>query len=204
MLVVIDYGMGNLKSIENALIYLKIPFKISREIRDIRESKALLLPGVGAFMDGMLNLKQFGLDEVIKEEVSAGKPLLGICLGMQMLFEKSFEIQETAGLGLINGEIRLLEPKENVKIPHIGWNRLDKKNDDFIVENINEKSFVYYVHSFGAVNVKDDNIICTSEYGGIEIPGIVKEGNVYGAQFHPEKSGNVGLDILKKFGELML
>lgn len=204
MLVVIDYGMGNLKSVENALMHLDIPFIISGEINDLRNSTGLLLPGVGSFMDGMKNLKEKGLDVVIKEEVKNGKPLLGICLGMQMLFDRSFEVKETEGLGLIGGEIELLNPKVKVKIPHIGWNKLDKINNDYLIENLDDSSFVYYVHSFGATNVEKENLLCTSEYGGINIPGLVKKRNVYGAQFHPEKSGDVGLKLLKKFGELIL
>lgn len=203
MLVVIDYGMGNLKSIENALLQLDIPFKISKEIQDIKSAKGLLLPGVGAFSDGMKNLRENGLDIFIKEEVKKGKPLLGICLGMQMLFNKSFEGKETEGLGLITGEVRLLNTKEKVKVPHVGWNRLDTVNEDVLIEEFNTDIFVYYVHSFFASNVPEKNIICTSEYGGINIPGIVREKNVYGAQFHPEKSGEKGLEIIKKFWRLI-
>lgn len=203
MIVVIDYGMGNLKSIENALLYLGIPFKISKDKGDLSKASAILLPGVGAFADGMKNLNEKGLDTCIKEEVLKGKPLLGICLGMQMLFNRSFEGGETTGLGLIDGDIVKLDPKIKVKIPHIGWNRLDKVNDDIVISNVKGNSFVYYVHSYGAQNVNKEDVLCTSEYGELEIPGLVRKGKVYGAQFHPEKSGNTGLEIIKSFWEMI-
>lgn len=203
MLSVIDYGMGNLKSIENALNYIGIKYKITDNIQDLKDSNGILLPGVGAFKDGMSNLRKNGLDEVIIDEALNGKPLLGICLGMQMLFNRGFEGEETEGLKLIDGEVKFLEMDNMVKVPHIGWNRLDIINDDHILKGLNTDSFVYYVHSYSAKNVKNENIICVSEYGGQEIVSLVRKDNIYGAQFHPEKSGEVGLEILRNFGEMI-
>lgn len=202
MITIIDYGMGNLKSVVNACRFLNIEVNISDKEDEIRSSKALILPGVGAFPDSMKNLKKTGLDKVIIEEVRNGKPLLGICLGMQMLFDKSYEGEECEGLGLIEGTIERLSG--DIKIPHIGWNSLDYRNEDILLNHIDEGSFVYYVHSYYA-NVKNkENLIATSRYGDIDIPGLVRNKNVFGAQFHPEKSGDIGLKILKNFKEAVL
>ena len=203
MVVIIDYGMGNLKNVYNALKYLNIPSKISNEISEIKASDKLILPGVGAFNKAMYNLNDMGLTDVIKDKVNKGTPLLGICLGMQMIFEKGYENGECDGLGFIDGQVKILEPKEKVKIPHIGWNRLEYNNQNDLIKGLEEDSFVYYVHSYAATNVKDENLIGFSNYGGIKVPSIVCKDNVYGTQFHPEKSGEVGLRILKNFGEVI-
>ena len=201
MVVIIDYGMGNLKNVYNALKYLNIPSKISNEISEIKASDKLILPGVGAFNKAMYN--DMGLTDVIKDKVNKGTPLLGICLGMQMIFEKGYENGECDGLGFIDGQVKILEPKEKVKIPHIGWNRLEYNNQNDLIKGLEEDSFVYYVHSYAATNVKDENLIGFSNYGGIKVPSIVCNDNIYGTQFHPEKSGEVGLRILKNFGEVI-
>lgn len=205
MIVIIDYGMGNLKSVNNALNHLGLENKISDDVNEIRNADGLILPGVGAFPDAMETIEKKGLDKIIKEEVQKGKPLLGICLGMQLLFEKSYEGIEKNGLGLIKGSIvKMREDKENnIKIPHIGWNNLvcNKKHD--VLKNVKEGSFVYYVHSYYAQGYDDKDLIAYSEYGGNKIPGLVSHKNVIGAQFHPEKSGECGLEILKNFGELI-
>ena len=203
MVVIIDYGMGNLKNVYNALKYLNIPSKISNEISEIKASDKLILPGVGAFNKAMYNLNDMGLTDVIKDKVNKGTPLLGICLGMQMIFEKGYENGECDGLGFIDGQVKILEPKEKVKIPHIGWNRLEYNNQNDLIKGLEEDSFVYYVHSYAATNVKDENLIGFSNYGGIKVPSIVCNDNIYGTQFHPEKSGAVGLRILKNFGEVI-
>lgn len=203
MVVIIDYGMGNLKNVYNALKYLNIPSKISNEISEIKASDKLILPGVGAFNKAMYNLNDMGLTDVIKDKVNKGTPLLGICLGMQMIFEKGYENGECDGLGFIDGQVKILEPKEKVKIPHIGWNRLEYNNQNDLIKGLEEDSFVYYVHSYAATNVKDENLIGFSNYGGIKVPSIVCNDNIYGTQFHPEKSGEVGLKILKNFGEVI-
>ena len=203
MIVIIDYGMGNLKNVYNALKYLNIPSKISNEISEIKNADKLILPGVGAFNKAMFNLNDMGLTDAIKNKVNGGTPLLGICLGMQMIFQKGYENGECDGLGFIDGEVKLLEPKEKAKIPHIGWNRLEYNSKNDLIKGLDENSFVYYVHSYAATNVKDENLIGFSNYGGIKVPSIVCNDNIYGTQFHPEKSGEVGLRILKNFGEVI-
>lgn len=202
MVVIIDYGMGNLKSVYNALKKLECECKISSDIEEIRKADKLILPGVGAFKDCMDNLNKAGLPDVIREEVAKGKPLLGICLGMQVLFQKGFEGEECEGLGLLQGEVRLMEDP-NVKIPHIGWNNLEKNRDDDLLNGLNDKPFVYYVHSYRATGYRDEDLVGFSTYGSLKIPGLVRKGNVIGAQFHPEKSGEIGLQILKNFKEMV-
>ncbi|MDR5587658.1 MULTISPECIES: imidazole glycerol phosphate synthase subunit HisH [Clostridium] len=205
MIVIIDYGMGNLKSISNALNNLEIENKISSNKNEIENSKGIILPGVGAFKDAMCNIKEKSLDTIIKKEAENGKPLLGICLGMQLLFEKGFERYEEEGLGLLKGNIvKLKEDKNNnVKIPHIGWNNLIYNKKDELCKCVEEGDFVYYVHSYCAQGYDEEDLIAYSEYGINEIPGIVRHKNIIGAQFHPEKSGDVGLRLLKNFGELI-
>lgn len=202
MITIIDYGMGNLKSVYNALKKVNFDCQISSEVTDIEMADKLILPGVGAFKDAMDNLQNLDLILPIRKKVNDGCPLLGICLGMQMLFEEGYECELRKGLGFIGGKIKLMNSKENLKIPHIGWNRLEFNRENKILNNINKESFVYYVHSFMATEMIDENLIAYSKYGDINIPGIVNKGNVYGMQFHPEKSGEVGLKILKNFGLL--
>lgn len=203
MIVIIDYGMGNLKNVYNALKHLNIPSKVSNEISEIKGANKLILPGVGAFNKAMYNLNNRGLTDVIKDKVNSGTPILGICLGMQMLFQKGYENGECNGLSFIDGNVKLLEPKEKVKIPHIGWNRLEYNSQNDLIKGLDENSFVYYVHSYAATDMNDKNLIGFSNYGGIKVPSIVCKDNVYGTQFHPEKSGEVGLKILKNFGEVI-
>lgn len=205
MIVIIDYGMGNLKSVRNALNYLGIENKISANPEEIKSADALILPGVGAFPDAMETIEKLGLDKVIKEEIEKGKYLLGICLGMQMLFEKGYEGIERNGLGLLKGSIvKMKDDKErNIKIPHIGWNNLKYSKQDEIFKDIDEGKYVYYVHSYFAQEYNNDDLVAYSEYGENKIPGVVRCKNVIGAQFHPEKSGTIGLNILKNFGELI-
>lgn len=202
MITIIDYGMGNLKSVYNAVKKVNFDCQISSEVTDIEMADKLILPGVGAFKDAMDNLQNLDLILPIRKKVNDGCPLLGICLGMQMLFEEGYECELRKGLGFIEGKIKLMNSKENLKIPHIGWNRLEFNRENKILNNINKESFVYYVHSFMATEMIDENLIAYSKYGDINIPGIVNKGNVYGMQFHPEKSGEVGLKILKNFGVL--
>lgn len=202
MITIIDYGMGNLKSVYNALKKVNFDCQISSEVTDIEIADKLILPGVGAFKDAMDNLQNLDLILPIRKKVNDGCPLLGICLGMQMLFDEGYECELRKGLGFIEGKIKLMNSKENLKIPHIGWNRLEFNRENKILNNINKESFVYYVHSFMATEMIDENLIAYSKYGDINIPGIVNKGNVYGMQFNPEKSGEVGLKILKNFGVL--
>ena len=205
MIVIIDYGMGNLKSVKNALDFLGLENKISSDEEEIRKADGLILPGVGAFPDAMDTIERLALDKIIRKEVANNKPLLGICLGMQLLFEKGFEGLERSGLGLLKGNIvKMKDDKENnIKIPHIGWNNLIYNKKDELFNSIEEGKFVYYVHSYFAQGYKDEDLVAYSEYGENKIPGVVRCKNVMGAQFHPEKSGTVGLDILKNFGELI-
>lgn len=197
MIAIIDYGMGNLKSVQNALAHLNCPAKITSNPQDIETADGLILPGVGAFPDCMANLHKANVIPIIKEEVAKGKPLLGICLGMQVLFEKSYEVEECEGLGLLQGEIvKMIDPE--VKIPHIGWNRLESNNSDPLLANL-DQSFVYYVHSYYASRYRDEDLLAYSNYGTLRIPGAFRKGNIMATQFHPEKSGEDGLQILRNF-----
>lgn len=202
MIAVIDYGVGNLFSLGSSLSYLGIENKITSQKSDIIKAERIILPGVGAFPDAIKKLREAGLVDVVKEEALNGKPLLGICLGMQMLFDKSYEFGIYEGLGLVKGDICPLQDDlpDGLKVPHIGWNSLDFKKQDPLLRYIKEGAYVYYVHSFYAKNCLEDTI-ATSEYG-IDVTGIVRRGSVYGTQFHPEKSGKVGLGLLQAFAEI--
>ena len=202
MIVIIDYGMGNLKSVYNALKKIDCECKISSDINDIKAADGLILPGVGAFPDCMDNLKKSNLIDVIVEEANNGKPLLGICLGMQVLFEKGYEGEEREGLKLLKGSIRKMEDSK-VKIPHIGWNNLEKNREDELLKGLPDNTFVYYVHSYRACEYNDEDLVAYSSYGDLKIPGLFRKGNIMGAQFHPEKSGEDGLNILRNFKELI-
>lgn len=200
MIAIIDYGAGNIFSVKNALDHLNLESELVSDADKIKAADAVILPGVGAFPAAMKMLEKSGLIEVIKEE-AAKKPFLGICLGMQMIFEKGYEFEECDGLGLIGGSVRKMEESELI-IPHMGWNKLEKLNDCPLLENIGDDEFVYFVHSYKA-HCDDRNIAAYCEYGG-RVPALVYDGKfVYGAQFHPEKSGETGLKILKSFGGLI-
>lgn len=199
MIAIIDYGAGNLFSVKNALDFLGLENKITKDPADLRAADRLILPGVGAFADAMRMLNESGLVDVIREEVQK-KPLLGICLGMQMLFEKGYEFGETDGLGLIKGCVKLMEPEGNLAIPHIGWNELEKNVECPLLAKCGEGEYVYFVHSYAA-ECDSKNVAAYCDYG-MKVPALVFEGNVYGAQFHPEKSGETGLNILRCFAVL--
>mgnify|MGYP001331027703 CR=1 FL=1 len=199
MIAIIDYGAGNIFSIKNALDYLGEENKLTKDKNDLVNADAIILPGVGAFPSAMKMLDESGLTETVKEQ-ALKKPFLGICLGMQMLFEKSYEFEECDGLGLIKGKVDLI-PTKKYNIPHMGWNGLEVINDCPLSKNLNGQ-YVYFVHSYQAF-CNEENISAQCEYDG-KIPALVwNGGTVYGAQFHPEKSGSVGLDILKNFGGLV-
>lgn len=203
MIALIDYGVGNLFSLKCSFAKVSEDVTVTSDKETIRKADKLILPGVGAFADAARKLRETGLDKVIIDEVNKGKPLLGICLGMQMLFEKSFEYGEHEGLGLIKGEVRPISEmiEKGLKIPHIGWNYLklnDKNNPLF--KYIKEGDYVYFVHSYAAVNC-GEHAVAVTEYGGT-LTAAAANGNVYGCQFHPEKSGDVGLNILRAFCEL--
>ena len=208
MIAVIDYGVGNLFSLLSSLNYVGLDTKLTNNIEEIKNAKGIILPGVGAFRDAIGNLEKYGLKETLINEAKNGKPFLGICLGMQMLFEKSYEYGEYEGLGLINGTVeeikKYISKNSDLKIPHMGWNSLainDGFKDDKILKDVDNNEYVYYVHSYFA-KTDTKNIVAYSEYG-TKIPGIVKNENVYGMQFHPEKSGDTGLKLLKNWGELI-
>ena len=200
MIAIIDYGAGNIFSVKNALDYLGLESALVKDEKSIREADEIILPGVGAFPAAMKMLEETGLVPVIKEEAKK-KPFLGICLGMQLIFEKGYEFEECDGLGLIPGSVRKME-EPGLIIPHMGWNKLEKLNDCPLLENIGDEEFVYFVHSYKA-ETEDKFIAAYSQYGG-RVPALVWDGNfVYGAQFHPEKSGGTGLKILRSFGNLV-
>ena len=200
MIAIIDYGAGNLFSVKNALDYLHIETMITANPADLNAADGLILPGVGAFRDAMAMLNNSGFTEAIKQQTAAGKPLLGICLGMQMLFEKGYEFGETDGLGLIPGCVQLIDGG-GLKIPHMGWNDLTVLHDCALSEGVQDGDYVYFVHSYRA-ETNDDYISCYTTYNE-KIPGLVFHNNIYGAQFHPEKSGQVGMTILKNFAKLV-
>ena len=200
MIALIDYGAGNLFSVKNALDYLQIENQITANPAELAAADGMILPGVGAFRDAMTMLNQSGFTEAIKQQVKAGKPLLGICLGMQMLFEKGYEFGETDGLGLIPGCVQRID-SGGLKIPHMGWNDLTVLHDCALSADVQDGDYVYFVHSYRA-ETSDDYISCYATYHE-KIPGLVFCDNIYGAQFHPEKSGQVGMGILKNFARLV-
>lgn len=202
MIAVVDYGVGNLFSLSSSLSAIGAQTVVTGDAEVIRAADKILLPGVGAFEDAARKLRESGLAEVVCEEARAGKPLLGICLGMQLLFEKSYEFGEFEGLGLIRGSVRPIADviPSDLKIPHIGWNALHMKKESALFRHIKDGDCVYFVHSFYAADC-EESVIATSEYGA-ELTAAVASGNIYGCQFHPEKSGAVGLSILKAFAEI--
>ena len=202
MITIVDYGVGNLFSLKSSLELIGADCTVTSEESVLRSADKILLPGVGAFEDAAKKLRDSGLSGVVRELAAAGKPLLGICLGMQLLFEKSYEYGEHDGLGLIPGSVRPIRDviPERYKIPHIGWNALHFRQDCPIFKYLSEGDCVYFVHSFYAADC-EPYVTATAEYGA-ELTAAVANGNVYGCQFHPEKSGNTGLSILKAFAEL--
>ncbi len=203
MIAIIDYGVGNLFSLKSSLAAIGADAVVTADTQVIKAADKIILPGVGAFGDAAAKLRESGMADVVKGEAAEGKPLMGICLGMQLLLERSFEYGEHEGLGLIKGEIRPITdviPSE-LKVPHIGWNALSFKGEKSpIFKYINEGDHVYFVHSFYGAEC-EESVIATAEYGATLTAAVARE-NVYGCQFHPEKSGDVGLRILKAFTEL--
>ena len=202
MIAIIDYGVGNLFSLESSFAAIGAEVTVTADPAILRQADKLLLPGVGAFEDAAKKLRQSGLDAVVRELAAKGKPLLGICLGMQLLFDESYEYGCHKGLGLIPGGVKPFAdviPKD-LKIPHIGWNALHFQKDCPIFREIKEGDCVYFVQSFFATSCEDFTV-ATAEYGAALTAAVAKD-NIYGCQFHPEKSGAVGLKILKAFAEL--
>ena len=201
MIAIIDYDAGNIKSVEKALIYLKQEVVVTGEREEILKADKVILPGVGAFGDAMANLRKMGLDEVIHRVVAQNTPFLGICLGLQLLFERSDEAFGVSGLGVLKGEILRIPDKEGLKIPHMGWNSLHLENNGRLFKGIAEQSYVYFVHSY-YLKAEEESIVKASAEYSTHIHASVESGNVFACQFHPEKSSDVGMKILKNFVEL--
>ncbi len=202
MVAIIDYGVGNLFSLKSSLREIGAEAVVTSDEKVIAEADRIILPGVGAFEDAARKLRESGMAEVVKREAAAGKPMMGICLGMQLMFDVGYEYGVHEGLGLIKGSVRPIADviPEGYKIPHIGWNLLKFKRESPLFKYIKEDDYVYFVHSYYAAEC-DESVIAVTEYGA-ELTAAVANGNVYGCQFHPEKSGEVGMNILKAFMEL--
>jgi len=203
---IVDYDIGNVRSIINVFKKFDIEIILTKDKKDILEANGVVLPGVGAFAHGMENLKKYGLIDILNEYVKTNKPFLGICLGMQMLLEESEEFGITKGLGYIKGKIIKLPIKNDEKLPHVSWNEIKQKNiawKNTILDSIEENSNMYFVHSFVAVPESESNILSTTEYGGIEFCSAVIKGNIYGTQFHPEKSATIGLKVIENFVKIV-
>ena len=201
MIAIIDYDAGNIKSVEKALQKLGADVVITKDAEEILRADKVILPGVGAFGDAMSNLKKYGLDKVIYQVVEKGTPFLGICLGLQLLFKRSDETPGVDGLGILKGEILRIPEKDSLKIPHMGWNSLHLQNQGRLFQGLPEQSYVYFVHSY-YLKAEDEEIVkATTDYS-VNIHASVEKDNVFACQFHPEKSSDVGLKILKNFVEL--
>jgi glutamine amidotransferase len=200
MIAIIDYGAGNIKSLQFALNRLHFDTCLTVDETVIQKSKAIILPGVGAFSNAIAALDKSGLSKILQAEAKNGKPILGICLGMQLFYDKSYEDGEWEGLQLLKGGISRIS--SSVKVPHMGWNTLTQHQDSSLLNGVKKKDYVYFVHSYKVTNHDQQTLLASSQYGG-DIPAIVQENNIIGMQFHPEKSGAAGLQILKNFGEMI-
>lgn len=200
MIAIIDYGMGNLYSVSKALERMNVDYIVSNEEAVLEKADGYILPGVGAFKDAMAILNESGLTTFIQKIVADGKPLLGICLGMQLLFDESEENGVTKGLSLLSGKVVKIPETTNgstLKVPHMGWNELQIENQSPLLSEING-GYAYFVHSYYVDSEQSDSLLATADYG-VDVPAVVGKGNVYGTQFHPEKSSELGLDILKNY-----
>ncbi|MDD5931732.1 MAG: imidazole glycerol phosphate synthase subunit HisH [Oscillospiraceae bacterium] len=203
MIAIVDYGVGNLFSLSSSLKALGLEAEVTREAGRLRAAERIILPGVGAFGDAKAKLDETGLVPLLKEEAEK-KPFLGICLGMQLLFETGYEYGRHQGLGFVPGQVVDLRGDlvdKSLKVPHMGWNSLQIKREDPIFKYVADGEYVYYVHSFYGKNCAGSTL-ATSRYGNVDVTGVVRSGNVWGTQFHPEKSGDTGLRLLKAFAEL--
>ena len=201
MIAIIDYAAGNLKSVEKALLFFGQECVVTRDPKTILGADKVILPGVGAFGDAMEKLHRFGLVDVIRQVTAAGTPFLGICLGLQLLFRSSDESPGVEGLGVLDGEIVSIPPKEGYKIPHMGWNSLKIREGAGLFQGIGQDPYVYFVHSYYLKADHPEDVAATTEYI-VPIHASVEHGNVFACQFHPEKSGDIGLQILKNFCDL--
>lgn len=200
MLAIVDYGVGNLFSLRSSFACIGAQATVTSDAKEILRADKVVLPGVGAFGDAVRKLRESGLFDVVKSVAEEGKPLLGICLGMQLLFEKSYEFGTFDGLGLLKGNVTYLGDVVDLKIPHIGWNALDIKKESQLLRYVKNGDHVYFVHSYHATEC-GDSVVATTEYG-YPVTACVQKDNVFGCQFHPEKSGEVGLNILRAFCEV--
>ena len=200
-LVIIDYGLGNLFGLKQACLAVGLDPIITNEKKEISNAKAIILPGVGAFPRAMKKLQHYKFDTAIKQEVAMGKPLLGICLGMQLICSRSFEFGETRGLGLIEADVIEMQPKEGLKVPHMGWNNLCSIQDSKLLADINDNNTYYFVHSFSVKSSKE-NVLAFTDHTE-KFASVIGKGNVFGAQFHPEKSAKAGLTFLSNFARLV-
>lgn len=198
MISIIDYGAGNLKSVQNALAYLECPSRIIDDPRELMASQAAILPGVGAFGDAMNSMNRTGFADAVREYAASGRPLLGICLGMQLLFDASEESPGVQGLSVLPGTLRRIPNTDGQKVPHMGWNSLQMIQTGGVFRGIAQGSYVYFVHSYYLSCSGDDFIAAATQYG-VPIGAAVQKGNVAATQFHPEKSGEVGLTMLRNF-----
>ena len=195
---IVDYGVGNLKSVSNAMAYIGYETRITSDPGDLERAGAIILPGVGAFPDAADKLRDTGLDQVLAAQAGR-KPILGICLGMQLLFDRGEEGRECEGLYLVSGSVKRIETE--LKLPHIGWNSLSFQNNSPLFRGLDDGAYVYFVHSFCGCADNEEDVIARTQYGPSVVAAVAHNG-VYGCQFHPEKSGEVGLQILRNFGEL--
>lgn len=202
MIVIVDYGVGNIRNVERAFTKLNMEVIVTRDIEKIDQASAIILPGVGAFRDAINNLKKYDLVECLRRNAEKGTWIIGICLGMQLLYDKSYEDGEYDGLGLLRGDIVKFDDSEQ-KVPHMGWNQLVKRRDDEIARGLSDNDYVYFVHSYYLKNEDPDSVICTSYYG-VDVPAIIRKNNIIGMQFHPEKSSAVGVKILNNIKELIV
>ncbi|NLY44158.1 MAG: imidazole glycerol phosphate synthase subunit HisH [Clostridiaceae bacterium] len=200
MIAIIDYGVGNLRSVEKAFHFIGYDAAVTSDKEFILNADAVVLPGVGAFADAMDRLKAMEMDKLIYRLVEEKKPLLGICLGLQLLFDCSEEGDSPRGLGILKGSVRRIPDKLRLKVPHMGWNKLDIKRDDVLLKDLPENPYVYFVHSYYLKAEEKEDVAATAYYG-IDIDVVVSKGNIFATQFHPEKSGDIGLKILDNFAK---
>jgi imidazole glycerol-phosphate synthase subunit HisH len=201
MITIIDYGMGNLRSVQKACEYLGYDAKITSSADDISRAKKLILPGVGAFRDAIGHLREQNLVDPIRDYIAADKPFLGVCLGLQLLFEKSYEDGEYEGLGVVPGEVVRFPAQPGLKIPHMGWNQLEVRGDQPLLSGIPAEAHVYFVHSYYVVP-RDESVVAATTEHGVRFCSVISRENLFATQFHPEKSQRVGLKILDNFAKL--
>ena len=201
MIAIIDYGAGNLQSVRNALDFIGCPGTITSDPAEILSADGIILPGVGAFGSAMAEMERKGLTETVKSAAKSGKPFIGICAGMQLLFEESEESPDVPGLGVLKGRVLLFPADKGLKIPHMGWNSIKTKKESRLLGKLSGSPYMYFVHSY-YVKAEDQEIVSALSDYGTTFDAAVEQNNLFGCQFHPEKSGNEGISILRRFAEL--